>query len=723
MNRRVGAALSASWFALLPGFALAADKVTLAEAAPEDTIVFASIDVERAMHEYPSLDAVRLFHDEEVQAFLAPALAALRADRDWRELQAALFMLQAYGLPEIIGGKVSIALIGAGIPDDAGGLAWYSPARPPTAAEVENEPPFVLPDLVLEIETAGRVAFESSLQRVLELDPDIVTRDLTGNDILVKETTIDLGGLPLAIYHGFVGDSFVAALRESRVRELAKALTGGGAARSLAKDAAFGRWRDVSTRQTDIAQVYLGVGWVMQALAPLLSDRERQDVQSTGADAIQGGGIVLGIDDGRLRDSLSIVLSGERRGVFRLLDAFGADSGVASGIPAESQAAIGLQLDGGLLLDRGESYVSELDSRAGDMIDRQLKDVGEDLGFDIRRDLLGSLGTGLSIAAQLPRSGFIPEVTGALAVRDAERFMTCLAKLKELVTTESGGQVAFADLALGDDPAFYMKIDGAPISPSFCLKGDRLLFALAPNTLKKLVKSTASSSLAENNADFARCVATTVGQQFADVRFMLYFDLARIAQYGLGMAGMFLPQIAAEAPFELDPALFPLPETIAGYLSGALLTLRIGQDSVALDSSCPFGGILLPTLFGVVGVSVQQREQQAMFEQMRILEAESMAVATGDPDAPFLGINYDQNQTSDGVTLLSVIEGAPAEQAGLIAADIIVAVDGVAVSTAAEFSAALRAHAPGDTVVVEVLRNGESQQLPVVLGRRGDYVR
>ena len=72
-----------------------------------------------------------------------------------------------------------------------------------------------------------------------------------------------------------------------------------------------------------------------------------------------------------------------------------------------------------------------------------------------------------------------------------------------------------------------------------------------------------------------------------------------------------------------------------------------------------------------------------------------------------------------GVRLTGVSPGSPAERAGLRAGDVIVEFGGMPVGDLYQFTDALRAREPGDTVRVVVQRNGEPLTVTAVLGRRG----
>ncbi len=71
-----------------------------------------------------------------------------------------------------------------------------------------------------------------------------------------------------------------------------------------------------------------------------------------------------------------------------------------------------------------------------------------------------------------------------------------------------------------------------------------------------------------------------------------------------------------------------------------------------------------------------------------------------------------------GVRVERVVPGSPAEAAGLAPGDVITALDGEAVGGLRDYSHLLKAHSPGDTVTLTVLRNGAENTVEVTLGER-----
>lgn len=75
-----------------------------------------------------------------------------------------------------------------------------------------------------------------------------------------------------------------------------------------------------------------------------------------------------------------------------------------------------------------------------------------------------------------------------------------------------------------------------------------------------------------------------------------------------------------------------------------------------------------------------------------------------------LGIKYVK-----GVIVVEVVEGSPAEKAGIQANDVIISVNGQKVETAEQLKGIIRSYPAGSRVMVTIVRNGEKIELPVVL--------
>lgn len=149
------------------------------------------------------------------------------------------------------------------------------------------------------------------------------------------------------------------------------------------------------------------------------------------------------------------------------------------------------------------------------------------------------------------------------------------------------------------------------------------------------------------------------------------------------------------------------------------------------------GGPLLNQLGEVIGVNTAIIDgAQGLGFAIPIETAEEIAeqlIAKGRVDHPYLGVRMvdltaairDRINNSDeglrvtqnqGVLILEVAPNSPAAQARLQAGDIIVRVNQTSVETAADVQQSVSTTSPGETMVVDVLRQGQRQQLRVKLG-------
>ncbi len=100
--------------------------------------------------------------------------------------------------------------------------------------------------------------------------------------------------------------------------------------------------------------------------------------------------------------------------------------------------------------------------------------------------------------------------------------------------------------------------------------------------------------------------------------------------------------------------------------------------------------------------------------RMRSKDGRMLFETEPDPDKPWLGVLL--TFTDEGVELNSVMQGSPADKAGLQAGDLIVKVDGRDMTDTKGRGGLLENSKPGDRLRFTVLRDGEEERLRVKLG-------
>ncbi|MDX2231943.1 MAG: HhoA/HhoB/HtrA family serine endopeptidase [Leptolyngbyaceae cyanobacterium bins.349] len=150
------------------------------------------------------------------------------------------------------------------------------------------------------------------------------------------------------------------------------------------------------------------------------------------------------------------------------------------------------------------------------------------------------------------------------------------------------------------------------------------------------------------------------------------------------------------------------------------------------------GGPLLNDRGEVIGVNTAIRaDAQGLGFAIPIETAQRVAnqlFAKGKVDHPYLGIQMvdltpairkeiNQNQDfklkinrDEGVLIVRVMDGSPAAQAGIQQGDIIQKVAGQSVKTAGDVQAVVEASRIGEAIALEIIRNGQFQQVRVKPG-------
>jgi putative serine protease PepD len=103
-------------------------------------------------------------------------------------------------------------------------------------------------------------------------------------------------------------------------------------------------------------------------------------------------------------------------------------------------------------------------------------------------------------------------------------------------------------------------------------------------------------------------------------------------------------------------------------------------------------------------------------EQVRVTA--DQILRTGEARFPVIGAKVQTGGVDDGegAEIDEVLEGTPAEDAGLEKGDVVTAVDGERVVDGIALIVAIRSHQPGETVEFTFMRDGDEQTTDITLG-------
>lgn len=82
------------------------------------------------------------------------------------------------------------------------------------------------------------------------------------------------------------------------------------------------------------------------------------------------------------------------------------------------------------------------------------------------------------------------------------------------------------------------------------------------------------------------------------------------------------------------------------------------------------------------------------------------------------GTMPDFSYSGEGVKVAAVSEDSPGVKAGLLVGDVIRSLDGQVIKSLKDYSNLLKEHTPGDEIEIEIIRNGETKLLKLVLAER-----
>ncbi len=144
-----------------------------------------------------------------------------------------------------------------------------------------------------------------------------------------------------------------------------------------------------------------------------------------------------------------------------------------------------------------------------------------------------------------------------------------------------------------------------------------------------------------------------------------------------------------------------------GNSGGPLVNLRgqvVGVNSAIATS----GGSTFSGEAGNIGVGFAIPIEQVKVTADQILR-------TGESRYPVIGAEVQTGGVEgDGAEVSKIVDGSPAQEAGLEAGDLVVAIDGERVTDGITLIVSIRSHQPGEDVELTVRRDGGDQQVVVV---------
>jgi len=547
----------------------------LAKSVPAETLLFASFDGKNPATAKTAL--LSLLNEPEVKALLEGPLAELQ------KFLAGEAVKQGGPDPEVLAPLFATRL----------GLAFVGLAPP---AE-EGMPPRVELLLLAEVGQGDTPAAKSvnllldMLKARIGLAPDAFKPTQVGG---VKAMQADLNGTPVT-YLTTAQGLFLLGSNDA----VTKALDANTTKLSDAKD--FQRVREVTGGQ-ELLLLHYAHGPALQRFGMFLPPDVGSFLTNRefGLANVQSLSLAFSPDGPGFRCTAFLRVTGERQGLLQVLAGKPLNPALVKMAPKGTAFFLARSLDVGALWDFITGQIAK-EPGAKEEMDKSafqvLAKANQAVGFDIRKDLIGSLGDEFAV--------FAPNFTAVVKMKDAEKFKTCVNKLLATMAQEMAKDRDFAGAVLKLNTMPYQGktityVDGmrAPLffQPCYILQGDYAVFALSPMALKDYLQTMTRGETLADQADFQtvrrRMGADASGLYYADSKPLL-LSVYEIMPWLLGSAKMVPPEFAAMVP---DSAKLPPSSLIARHLFGSTAAFRPLPDGLLAESYSPLGLPLPPEI-------------------------------------------------------------------------------------------------------------------------------
>ena len=359
---------------------------------------------------------------------------------------------------------------------------------------------------------------------------------------------------------------------------------------------------------------YLNLAAIRDLVVPL-SGRQvgARIVEAAGLGNVRSLTSVTGLDEAGFVSRALVELEGEPQGLLGLAGAEPLTPGDLAPIPRDATIALAARVDPEEVLDTILSAADGIEPGLREEILEAIGRMGEELGFNVRRDLLGPLGDTCCVYNSPGEGGLvITGLTAVIQVEDRRQLAETQAKFlararEELGERRRGPRIDQFPFAGHDVFVFNARDDDFPLAPSWCLTDDALVIAPFPQNIKAyLSRGDDHRSIAEvpEVAGLFESGAGPVKLWYVDTKpvFELVYPLVlMVAQAALGEL--------AEEGIDVSVAILPSAKAIGEHLRPSVGAVRRTEAGIEIVSrqSLPGGniGTAAPLAVGLLLPAVQ----------------------------------------------------------------------------------------------------------------------
>jgi hypothetical protein len=343
----------------------------------------------------------------------------------------------------------------------------------------------------------------------------------------------------------------------------------------------------------------------LKALVEQLSSLPGGGQIQAGLDALGLGNVtslaaVTGLDGEGFVSKTLLATDGEPQGLLDLLGGKPLGPAELAAVPADATLALAARLDLDRAFQTVLGIVEKFNPQARDETNQGLAKIQRELGFDLRQDMLQSLGDVWCVYNSPGEGGLvITGLTGVVTVTDHRRLADAHAKLLAVIRAELDRQGSRRRVPrieqfqfAGQDVYFLNTLDREfPLAPAWCITEKELIVAPLPQNIKAYLSRGQGFKSLATVPEVTDMLASSEGTNL-----LLYADTPELFK----LAYPFLMMVARVATAEMqregvniDVSILPSAPAIGRHLRPDVMVMRRSKAGIELVSrqSLPGGNI------------------------------------------------------------------------------------------------------------------------------------
>lgn len=331
--------------------------------------------------------------------------------------------------------------------------------------------------------------------------------------------------------------------------------------------------------------VYVNVTQLAQGMLAAAGNPQLDHVVSVlGFDAIERYAAISGLDESGCLTRSLLSVDGTGRGLLSWIDAQPLTADQLQIIDRNAPVAVSFKLDPTAAFDLWLDMASRIDPDTQQRFSRDVAQLNQQLGIDVREDVLKSFGDTWRLFAQ-PEGGVITGWTAAIRIRDRHRLEEVLRTLVVLaggiLHREGSNAFSIESATVNEHVVYTMDLThmGVPFAPSWCLTDEELLVTATRETLLPLLGDRGGESLATLSD-----VKALVGGDSRTLA-MGYVDTQRVVRRLLPAIEAGFKAVAGQAgPQFWDTSHLPPADVVLRHLQPTLIAVQRTPEGVEFSS-------------------------------------------------------------------------------------------------------------------------------------------